>query len=71
MSQPETQDAPERKLRSLALVQLIAIVTLALSTLIAATAVSIGLARAEFGPTPTVTDVAPFAISRPPMHGAA
>jgi hypothetical protein len=33
------------------LVQLIAIVTLVLSTLIAATAVSIGLARADVAPT--------------------
>ena len=41
------QAAPEPKLRPVALVQLIAIVTLALSTLIAATAVSIGLARAD------------------------
>jgi hypothetical protein len=64
-------DAPERQLRSLALIQLIAIATLALSTLIAATAVSIGLARAEFGPTLTVTDTTPLAISRPPMHRAA
>jgi uncharacterized transporter YbjL len=43
----QTPDAPERKLGPVACVQLIAIVTLALSTLIAATAVSIGLARAE------------------------
>jgi putative Mn2+ efflux pump MntP len=43
----QSPDAPERKLRPIANVQLIAIVTLALSTLIAATAVSIGLARAE------------------------
>ena len=52
-------DAREPKRRSVALVQLIAIVTLALSTLIAATAVSIGLARA--GAAPTVTGAsAPF-----------
>jgi hypothetical protein len=70
-SRHETPDAPERKLRSPAVVQLIAIVTLALSTLIAATAVSIGLARAEFCPTTTVMDVAPSAISRSPMDGAA
>jgi hypothetical protein len=42
----QTPDAPVPK-PSVALVQLIAIVTLALSTLIAATAVSIGLARAD------------------------
>jgi hypothetical protein len=39
--------APEPQIKSGALVQLIAIVALALSTLIAATAVSIGLARAD------------------------
>ena len=41
----QTPDVPEP--RPVALVQLIAIVSLALSTLIAATAVSIGLARAD------------------------
>jgi hypothetical protein len=46
-SRRQSPDAPERKLRPVANVQLIAVVTLALSTLIAATAVSIGLARAE------------------------
>jgi hypothetical protein len=55
-------DAREPKRRSVALIQLIAIVTLALSTLIAATAVSIGLARA--GATPTVTGAgAPFTVT--------
>jgi hypothetical protein len=49
---PQPPHAPER--RRVALVQLIAIVTLALSTLIAATAVSIGLARAG-GPCPAAT----------------
>ena len=39
--------APEPQIKAVAVVQLIAILTLALSTLIAATAVSIGLARAE------------------------
>ena len=38
---------PPSRLRSVALVQLIATVTLVLSTLIAATAVSIGFARAD------------------------
>jgi cation transporter-like permease len=42
--------APEPQIKPVAVVQLIAIVTLALSTLIAATAVSIGHARAEFAP---------------------
>jgi hypothetical protein len=55
-------DAPEPKLRSVALVQLIAIVTLALSTLIAATAVSIGLARADVAPAPTGANATPLAI---------
>jgi hypothetical protein len=40
-------DAAEPELKPVALVQLIATVTLALSTLIVATAVSIGLARAD------------------------
>jgi hypothetical protein len=54
----QTLDAPER--RPVALVQLIAIVTLALSTLIAATAVTIGLARVG-GPCPiAVAITAPF-----------
>ena len=39
--------APEPQIKAVAVVQLIAILTLALSTLIAATAVSIGLARAD------------------------
>jgi hypothetical protein len=47
----QTRDASEPKLRPVTLVQLIAIVTLVLSTLIAATAVSIGLARADVAPT--------------------
>jgi hypothetical protein len=46
--QHPSPDAPAPKLRPVALVQLIATVTLALSTLIAATAVSIGFARADF-----------------------
>jgi hypothetical protein len=41
------RSAQARKLRPLTLVQLIATVTLALSTLVAATAVSIGFARAD------------------------
>jgi hypothetical protein len=44
-------DAPVPQLKLVALVQLIATVTLALSALIVATAVSIGLARAG-GPCP-------------------
>jgi hypothetical protein len=44
---PQSTGAPAHAPRAPALVQLIAILTLALSTLIAATAVSIGLARAD------------------------
>jgi len=56
-------DAPEPKLRPVALIQLIAILALALSTLIAATAVSIGLARADIAPAPTGTIATPLAIA--------
>jgi hypothetical protein len=57
----QTPAAPE--CRPVALVHLIAIVTLALSTLIAATAVSIGLARAG-GPCPTVAALtAPLTVA--------
>jgi cation transporter-like permease len=59
-------DAP--RLNAVALVQLIATVTLALCTLIVATAVSFGLARAEFSPMP---GAAPFAVSLSPMDDAA
>jgi hypothetical protein len=45
--EPHPPDAPAPKLRPAALVELIATATLALSTLIAATAVSIGFARAD------------------------
>ena len=54
-------DAPEPKLRPVALVQLIAIVTLALSTLIAATAVSIGLARADIARSVANPELGPVA----------
>ena len=65
-----TIDAPEPNLKAIALVQLIATVTLALCTLIVATAVSFGLARAEFAPMPD-TGMAPFAVSLTPMDDAA
>jgi hypothetical protein len=65
----QTPRALEPKLKPVALVQLIATVTLALSTLIVATAVSIGLARADVAPT--VTDAAPFAITLTPANGEA
>jgi hypothetical protein len=61
-----TADAPEPKLRSVALVERIAIVTLALCTLLVATAVSIGLTRAEIAPAPGA-DMAPIAASLSPM----
>ncbi len=65
-----TFTAPERKLKPAAL-QLIATVVLALSTLVVATAVSFGLARAEFAPSMTGADAAPFAITLSPIDGAA
>ncbi|HEY4407632.1 MAG TPA: hypothetical protein VGN55_23520 [Xanthobacteraceae bacterium] len=65
-----TVDAPEPNLKAIALVQLIATVTLALCTLIIATAVSFGLARAEFAPMPD-TEMAPLAASLAPMDEAA
>jgi hypothetical protein len=57
---------PEHK--SVALVQLVATATLALSLLIAATAVTIGLARAEVAATMTGTSTVPSAIA--PKDGA-
>ncbi len=65
-----TFDAPERKLKPVAL-QLIATVTLALSTLVVAAVLTFGLARAEFAATMTGADAAPFAITLSPMDGAA
>ena len=47
MSRPPGPEAKEPALKPIALLQLIATITLALSTLIAATAVSIGFARAD------------------------
>jgi hypothetical protein len=49
--------APEPQLKAVAVVQLVAILALALSTLIAATVVSIGLARADAAP---MTGAAPI-----------
>jgi hypothetical protein len=62
--------APEPQIKAMAVVQLIAIVTLALSTVIAATAVSIGLSRAEFTRMTGAT-AAPIAVVLSPKHGAA
>jgi hypothetical protein len=74
--QPETGcmhltfDAPQPRLKPVALVQLIATVTLALCTLLVATAVSIGLARAEIAPAPGA-NMAPIAVSLVPVDDAA
>lgn len=54
-------DAAEPEFKPVALAQLIATVTLALSTLIVATAVSIGLARADVVGAVTGPDAAGFA----------
>jgi hypothetical protein len=62
----QTLAAAEPKLRPVALVQLIAIVALALSTLIAATAVSIGMARSPVG-----ADAASIAMTVRPTHDPA
>jgi hypothetical protein len=59
--------APEPQIKPVAVVQLIAILTLAVSTLIAATAVSIGLARAEFA---LMSGAPPCAATLPPADGA-
>jgi hypothetical protein len=64
-------DVLEPKLRPVALAQLIATVTLALSTLVVATAVSIGLAHAAITPTTTGANAAPHAITLPPTDGEA
>jgi hypothetical protein len=53
------------QLRSIALVQLVATVTLALCTLIAATAVSIGHARADIARAVAGGVSAPLAITAP------
>jgi hypothetical protein len=66
-----TFEAPKAKVKPVALVQLIATVTLALSTLIVATVVTIGLARVEFAPTMTGADAAPFAITHSHRNRAA
>ena len=59
--------APEPQIKAVAVVQLVAILALALSTLIAATAVSIGLARAELAP---MTGSTPHAVTISPAGGA-
>jgi hypothetical protein len=66
----QTPDAPEPRPTSVALAQLIAVVALALSTLIAATAVSIGLARADVVPAIADLNAAPFAATPSTKGGA-
>jgi len=65
-----TPDVTAPQLRSVALLQLIAIVTLALSTLIAATAVAIGHIRAEVAAVTTGADAVPFATTAAPRDRA-
>jgi len=66
-SRYQNQDTPE--LQPIALAQLIASVTLALCTLIVATAVSIGLAHGlAHTPSGAGADPAPFAITLPPTN---
>jgi len=59
-----SQAPVEPQIQAVAVVQLIAIAALVLSTLIAATAVSIGLARAEFAPTAGTAAPNAIALSR-------
>src|SRR3984893_13932373 len=58
--------APEPQIKAVAVVQLVTILALALSTLIAVTAVSIGLARAELAPNAGAASVAISIVS---AHG--
>ena len=58
-----TPDAPVPKHRPAAPVELIATVALALLTLVAVTAVSIGIARADVFGARADADAAPFAIA--------
>jgi hypothetical protein len=66
-----TPDVTAPQLRSVALVQLIATATLALSTLIAGAAVSIGHTRAEVVPFTIGADAVPFARTTAPRDRAA
>ena len=62
-SEPKSPDAGAPRFGAVVLVQLITTAALALSTLIAATAVSIGFARADVPGAVAGTDVAPFALA--------
>jgi hypothetical protein len=66
-----TPEATEPEHKSVALVQLVATATLALSLLIAATAVTIGLARAEVAATMTGASAVPSVMTITPKDGAA
>ena len=61
--EPATPEAPAPKKRPVTCVELIATVALALSTLVAVTAVSIGIARADVFGARADADAAPFAIA--------
>jgi F0F1-type ATP synthase membrane subunit a len=61
--QHATPDAAAPKHRPVATVELIATVALALSTLVAVTVVSIGIARADVFGARADVDAAPFAIA--------
>jgi hypothetical protein len=59
----EARHGPAPRHRSIALVELITMVALALSTAVAVTAVSIGMARADVVDAVTKGDGVPFAIA--------
>jgi len=61
--EPPTPELPAPKPRPVACVELVATVALALSTLIAVTVVSIGIARADVFGARADADAAPFAIA--------
>jgi glycerol uptake facilitator-like aquaporin len=61
--QPEAQRAAAPKHRSIAFVELVTTAGLALSTAVAVTAVSIGIARADVLGAAAKGDSAPFAIA--------
>jgi hypothetical protein len=64
---PQAPDAPAPKLRPVELIELVAAIALALSTLVAAAAVSIGIARADIAGADlrllAGSDAAPFALA--------
>ena len=62
-SKREAHEAPTPKQRPIALIELITTAALALSTAVAVTAVSIGIARADVLGVMTHGDATPFAIA--------